>query len=290
MTVEGKGKKKNIYPHEITKHQTAKQLVAFTDKMVIAPIEEACKLHARYSKIAISILDYSRGGGDKTVITEVNVDPITMKLLYEKVQSIKHQPNAGSTGGSSSSELKIGLGSYKELTPSEALNKYGEKAKASLNGLIPILEKNAEKYKINGRKINQINSAIRKFDEGSLTVSEQPLQNKETLLSETKIIPFDQHKNEKGEYPTTQLNVEYNPNMDNCWTISIENGWAEKQTYANGGMAIKRGSYRKERENKIVVPEEKFREMVRQTNDFILLKEQLFMNRLQRELIENPPY
>lgn len=275
-------------PRQIVKHQTSKKVLEFNDFLAIAPLEWAANLHARYSKIGIVIVDTTNGGKEKAVVTNANVDPIVMKCLYEKVKGVKHKPVTSkptSVSGEESSEMRLGLGTYKSLTPSQALSKYGDKAKESLQGLIPILEKNAEKYPANSKKIAEINLALEKFDKGILVPSEgASLKETVVLIDEKKLNPNEKRRNEAGEYFATVLRVEYNPNMDNCWTVVMENGWGQRQVYQNGGIAIKRGSYRKEKENKIVVSDDKFREMVKQTNDYILLKEALFMKKLTEEL------
>ena len=66
----------------------------------------------------------------------------------------------------------------------------------------------------------------------------------------------------------------------------MENGWGEIDKRENGGIFIKKGSYRKEKETKVVVDDESFREMIRQMNDYIFQKELLFMSQLQKQLAE----
>ena len=286
---------------QITKYQNKDKVLEFNNNLAIAPVENAANLHAGYSKIHIVIVDTSKGKGKDAIVTEANVDPVKMKRLYEKVSALKTD-GAGATGATASpaaetaggTELTIGLGDYKAMTPTEALLQNGAEAATSLEKLLPVLEKNADKYVINKRKMAEIKAAIEKFRSGALKQAEPvegapvaaPTMASTTLLYEKKINPSEKRKNDRNEYPVTVLNIEYNPRMRNCWTVSMENGWAEKEMQKMGGTAIKGGTYRKEKETKVAVDEEKFREIVRQVNDFIMLKEARFMAVLDEKLEE----
>lgn len=268
-------------PRQITKYQTADKVLEFNDEMVMAPVESAGNLHARYSKIRVVIVDISNGKGEKAVVTIANVDPIKMKRIYEKVKEIKHFEIEGETV----KESKIGLGEYKDLTPSNALKKYGDEAVKKLEELIPILEKNADKYPANNKKIEEIKAAIKAYKAGALKEDVNDF-SVVRIYNEQKINPNEKKKNEKGEYPVTVLRIDYNPKMRYCWTVYMENGWGEIEKRDNGGIFIKKGSYRKEKETKVVVDDESFREMIRQMNDYIFQKELLFMSQLQKQLAE----
>ena len=254
----------------------------------MAPVEFAGNLHARYSKIHIVIVDTSKGKGQDAVVTTANVDPIKIKILYEKVKDIKHdsskQVSSTETGAK---ENRLGIGDYRNMTPTEALQKHGEEAVSKLEGLIPIFEKNADKYPVNERKIQEIRDAIEAFKRGTIKEQEPAdMPTTITLFFERKINPNEKRRNENGEYPVTTLQIDYNPRMNNCWNVIMENGWGQIDTRPNGGIFIKRGSYRSEKQTRVVVGDDAFREMVRQTNDYIFQKELLFMSQLQKQLFE----
>ena len=152
-------------PRQITKYQTADKVLEFNDEMVMAPVESAGNIHARYSKIRIVVVDISNGKGQDAVVTTANVDPIKVKRLYEKVSNIRHTTEQSTTGNK---ESRIGIGDYRNMTPSEVLLKYGEEAIKQLEGLIPIFEKNVDKYPANITKIEEIKAAIEAYKKGEL--------------------------------------------------------------------------------------------------------------------------
>ena len=270
-------------PRQITKFQTSNKVLEFNDEMVMAPVESAGNLHARFSKIRVVIVDTSKGKRENAIVTTANIDPIKVKRIYEKVQEIKHVEKSE---GEAVKENKIGLGEYKDLTPSEVLKKYGDEAVKKLEDLISVLEKNADKYPANAKKIEEIKAAIKAYKAGALKEDVKDFSAVKTIFSEQKINPNEKRKNEKGEYPVTVFQIDYNPNMRYCWTVYMENGWGEIDKRENGGIFIKKGSYRKEKETKVVVDDESFREMIRQMNDYIFQKELLFMSQLQKQLAE----
>ena len=57
---------------QITKYQTDKKLIAFTDKLVVAKVNDYATMHSTGghktvpSRIGVKMLDYSNGTGDKT--------------------------------------------------------------------------------------------------------------------------------------------------------------------------------------------------------------------------------
>ena len=148
------------------------------------------------------------------------------------------------------------------------------------------LRKEKEARKELKKKIEEIKTAIKAYKAGALKEDAKVFSAVKTIFSEQKINPNEKKKNEKGEYPVTVFQIDYNPNMRYCWTVYMENGWGEIDKRENGGIFIKKGSYRKEKETKVVVDDETFREMVRQVNDYIFQKELLFMSQLQKQLAE----
>jgi CRISPR/Cas system CSM-associated protein Csm2 small subunit len=270
-------------PRQIVKYQTADKVLEFNDQLAMAPVELAGNLHARYSKVHIVVVDTSNGKGQDAVVTTANIDPVKIKRLYEKVQDIKHDEGQSESRAGGVKENRIGIGDYRNMTPTEALKKHGDEAVKKLEDLIPVFEKNKDKYPINAKKIEEIKEAIVAYKSGTLKSVEDAPAIK-TIFYERKINPNERRKNENGEFPVTTLQIDYNPRMNNCWTVIMENGWGQTDTRANGGIFIKRGSYRPEKETKVVVGDEPFREMIRQTNDYIFQKEILFMSRLEKQL------
>ena len=274
-------------PRQIVKYQTADKVLEFNDQLAMAPVEFAANLHARYSKIHVVVVDTSNGKGQDAVVTTANIDPIKIKRLYEKVQNIKHGEGQADSDAADIKENRLGIGDYRNMTPSEVLLKYGEDAIKQLENLITIFKKNADKYPINTVKIEEIKAAIEAYRKGELKQGEpKTMPAPTTLFFERKINPNEKRKNGSGEYPVTTLQIDYNPRMRYCWTVLMENGWGEIDSRPNGGIFIKKGSYKEEKETKVVVENEAFREIVRQTNDYIFQKEILFMSQLQKQLAD----
>lgn len=262
-----------INPRQITKYQNSKIVLEFNDKLFPANTENASNLHASFSKIHVVAVDTTNGKGPNAVVVECNLDPIKVKRLYEKVTAKKHVP-AGSEGQNSAgrNEMQIGFGSYSSLTPSQVLIKHGDKGVEELEKLIPTLEKNAEKYPVNKQKIEQFKAAIEKYKKGELNGSQTNSQagEVETFIREQKINPNSPNPNNKDQYKVTVFEVVYNPKMNNCWNILIEVGWGELEQQENGGFSIKKGTYNKEKSVKVFIDDEKFKEMLRQCNDYIM--------------------
>lgn len=80
---------------QIAKYATNKKLVEFTDKMRLPPIEAYAHIQATGDKdtngnnvnslIGITMLDYSKGTGDKTVSVEANVSPDEIMYVFSKL-------------------------------------------------------------------------------------------------------------------------------------------------------------------------------------------------------------
>lgn len=265
---------------QIVKFQNAKKLLEFNDHLSIANVEMAANLHAPYSKINLVAIDTTAGKKEKAIAVSCNVDPIKFKILYEKVKDKEHMlPSKQECNSNEIQEMVIGYGTYKDLTPSQLLSQKKSEGIKILKDLAETFKKNAKKYPINNKKISQINNALTLYSQGKLKVDLTLSTNKknELFLYEQKALPSDKKKNDKGENKCTILSILYNPKMDSCWNITIENGWCQIEAQKNGGSAIKKSSYHKDKSVKVVLSNDRFKEMLRQTNDYILLKESIFI-------------
>lgn len=80
---------------QISKYATTKKLIELNDKMRLAPIEYYGHVQATGDKnqegknvtslIGITMLDYSKGTGDKTVSVEANVTPDELMYIFSKL-------------------------------------------------------------------------------------------------------------------------------------------------------------------------------------------------------------
>lgn len=82
-------KKKEV---QISKYQTGKKLIELVSRLKIGypPEKEDAniKLHHNWSKIGLTLLDYSNGTGAKTVICRCNIDPELVRFLFENLKNM----------------------------------------------------------------------------------------------------------------------------------------------------------------------------------------------------------
>lgn len=280
----------NMY--QITKFQNSKKLLEFNDKMSPANTEWGSNIHSNFSKIGIVIVDTSNGGGEKALVADCNVDPIKIKRLYEKVSKINHdaenKPASSNKSGSQASILSYGT--YKGMTASEAVLKDGANAVKVLEGMLPILEKNSEKYPKNKNIIAEIKKAIELYNSGELKATESTestnLGKNITLLYERKILPGEKNANEEGKQRVTELTIEYNPKMDSPFTVKISNGWGIAESTKTGGTKIGSGSCTMNKTANVVVGDEKFREMMLELKDFIKYREKQMIDEIRPKINE----
>lgn len=295
-----------INPRQICKFQNDRLVVEFNDKLFPANAENAANLHASYSKIYVVGIDTTNGKGPDAVVADCNIDPIKVKRLYEKVLFFTPPKTSGETGngnGNSNSsaapaaansgdEIAIGFGSNAKLTPSQVLAAKGEEGVEELKKIQELLKKNAAKYPINTTKIAQIENAIQKFKNGELgtpapaqapAAADQGQGAVVPIYREQKINPNAANPANGDEFKVTLFSVEYNPKMRSPWTVIIENGWGQLDRRDNGGTAIKRGSYRKEKTVKAFIDDERFRELMRECNDYVVHFEQYVFGTLMKE-------
>lgn len=85
-----------IQTNQIAKIQTSKKLIAFYDKLRLAPIEHYAQLHAKgeeisgtktNSLIGISIQDYSNGTGQNNTIVQFNLTPEQIQFLLTRIEA-----------------------------------------------------------------------------------------------------------------------------------------------------------------------------------------------------------
>ena len=82
-------KKKEV---QISKYQTGKKLIELVSRLKVGypPEKEDAniKLHHNWSKIGLTLLDYSNGTGAKTVICRCNIDPELVRFLFENLKNM----------------------------------------------------------------------------------------------------------------------------------------------------------------------------------------------------------
>lgn len=184
-----------VNTRQICKYQTGKSLIEFNDRLQIAKVENAANLHSTYSKIYVVAMDYSKGKGDNTVIADLNLDPDTVKYIYDEVRSGK-----------------------------------------------------------------------------PLTFTEQ------------KILAHK--KNEAGESKVTIFSIKFNEKMNYPWNVIVENGVGIPEKQENGGTALQRGSYKKEKQVRLFISDMDMKKLFRTINDYIVAFEASIIGPLLKERAE----
>lgn len=120
-----------------------------------------------------------------------------------------------------------------------------------------------------------------------LTCRTQEANNfKFKLFNEQKILAHK--KNGNGQSKVTILSIDYDRSKKYCWIITVENGLGIAEKQPNGGTAMKRGSYQKEKTVKAFISDYDFKKLMISLRDYIRTWETVNLNRLlkARELFE----
>ena len=292
-----------IDPERIQKFENNKCALIFNDKLYHITEDEAdeetgdfniCSLHSKYSKIKLTAIDFSNGGGTKATVVDFNLDPLRFKSIASNLK--RFRPKVGNTDATANpnnegnpsepTEVMVGLGKYKGLTPTVAIKKDGEQAVEELERNMQIFKKNLEgKYgRMNRQKIEQIEKAIKNFKEKPEEEknSEEKTEKKEEeipqtveFLSEIKRNPYKKFGN------ITTLKIFYNPQMRNPWNIQIEEG-----TGKIDGTKIE-GYKRTKKVSNIYIMDGTFRDLIASVARYVEQKEAYFIQLLHKDLEEH---
>ena len=103
--------------------------------------------------------------------------------------------------------------------------------------------------------VKKIISKIKSIEDVNLLLSASGRKITETVtvFSEDKILDFDFYRNPKNpaERMVTQLQITYNPTMNNPYGIQMCNGWGVPEKTTTGGTKIQSGSLRFEKKVKM---------------------------------------
>ena len=96
--------------------------------------------------------------------------------------------------------------------------------------------------------IKKIMAKIQSIESTSLllSVSGKKINDSVVIFSEDKILDFDYYRNPQNpaERVVTQLQITYNPAMNNPYSIQMSNGWGVPEKTSTGGTKIASGSLR----------------------------------------------
>lgn len=98
------------------------------------------------------------------------------------------------------------------------------------------------------------------------------------MFSEQKILSH--RSNDAGQSKVTILSIEYDRSKKYCWIVTVENGLAIAERQPNGGTAMKRGSYKKEKTVRAFISDYDFKKLMITLRDYIRTWETVNLNRL----------
>lgn len=214
-------------PLQITKLQNKKKLIEFLDFLKPAPETAYAQIHAngevgedgkkQYSRIRINIADYSKGTGDDLRSAIFNLEPETVRWLYEASKNEIQRWNT-----------------YKALMPYyEAMEAIAEKVNTAIVGV---------------HYNKAFFSSKERLDAATAPLCGVP-EFKPLVYSKDKIFPTGQ-KDKSGRCPMNRLTITRMP-IDAAkgeerkapWIITIDNGVAVAVSNEMGGSYAKSGSF-----------------------------------------------
>ena len=291
-----------IDPERIQKFENDKCALIFNDKLYHITEDEAdektgdfniCSLHSQYSKVKLTAIDFSKGGGEKAIVVNFNLDPLRFKSIASNLKIFRPKAanpdaitNLNNEGDSSEpTEVMVGLGKYKNLTPTMAIQKDGEQAVEELERNMQIFKKNLQgKYgKMNQQKIQQIEKAIKNFKEKPEEEknNEEKIEKKEEEIPQTVQFLNEMKKNPYKKFGNISfLKIFYNPQMRNPWNIQIEEGTGK----INGAKV--EGYKRTKKVSNIYITDGIFRDLIASVARYVEQKEAYFIQILHKDLEE----
>ncbi|MDD4804609.1 MAG: hypothetical protein PHN69_05485 [Candidatus Pacebacteria bacterium] len=87
--------------------------------------------------------------------------------------------------------------------------------------------------------------------------------------SEQKILAHKKNPENEKESRVTIFSAKYNSKMRYPWNIIVENGWGVAVKQPTGGTSLGRGTYRKDKQVKIVMADNEFKKMLIATRNYI---------------------
>lgn len=100
-------------------------------------------------------------------------------------------------------------------------------------------------------------------------------------FSEQKVL--SSKLNAAGEAKVTIFTLKYNDKMRYPWNLSIENGFGKTEKQVNGGTALQKGTYRKEKALQIVINDMELKKMFLTVKDYIDIFEHITLPELLRQ-------
>lgn len=100
-------------------------------------------------------------------------------------------------------------------------------------------------------------------------IAEEVLRGVQLDYSEQKILVHKKHPEDESKSRVTIFSVKYNGQMKYPWCVAVENGWGVPETQENGGTALSKGSYQKEKTVRVFISDIEFKKLMIQVRDYI---------------------
>lgn len=100
-------------------------------------------------------------------------------------------------------------------------------------------------------------------------LAEEVLRGVQVDFSEQKILVHKKHPEDDRLCKVTIFSIKYNEKMRYPWNVVVENGWGIPETQENGGTALAKGSYKKEKAVKLFISDNEFKKIMVKVRDYI---------------------
>lgn len=100
-------------------------------------------------------------------------------------------------------------------------------------------------------------------------LAEEVLRGTHVDFSEQKILTHKKHPENDKLCKVTIFTVKYNEKLRYPWNVVVENGWGIPEIQENGGTALAKGSYQKEKAVKVFLSDNEFKKIMVKVRDYI---------------------
>lgn len=245
---EKKVNSREEYPNQILSFGR-KNLIFAVDCHLYKPAatDSPLQMHAGYSRLAISLIDKTKG--DTFVVTG-NIPASDIAYMVHKIKAIeddymfnrKKMLAAKAKLGTDDVTLAFSetfkMGNLKGKAPGEVITE--DKGVETVKAQVGFLKTNLEKYPANQRIIDACEAAIRAFGEGKIKPGMTGGVSLVRFAYQTPLKYLASKKDEAtGKYFAYKISISCDYEKDtNPWTISIINGYAEVTPQADKTVRI----------------------------------------------------
>lgn len=109
-------------------------------------------------------------------------------------------------------------------------------------------------------------------------IANELLLGKQFAWEQQKVL--HRRTNNAGECRTTKMSIKFQAELSNPWIIVVENGWGKAEKQPNGGIALAKGTYRKEKQVRVFLTEQAIKQLFLQVRDYLMAWECVVMGDL----------